>query len=145
MSCFDQNIRSKVHYLEVIRLHRLGLQVGFDLVFYLYTGILSWQSIVQTAKRGVSKHDYTAVHGILPILRYLLAVEKDFDETLQVYVKLLQLSPQQQNFVSLCFGFMVNPMNEASIQIDEIVLEIITGIYDTPLSPCQQTDFCFFV
>lgn len=47
---------------------------------------LSPQSIVQTAKRGVSKHDYTAVHGILPILRYLLSVEKDFDEILQVSI-----------------------------------------------------------
>ncbi|PIK53944.1 putative exocyst complex component 7 [Apostichopus japonicus] len=49
----------------------------------LETVLRMGDSIVQTAKRGVSKHDYTAVHGILPILRYLLAVEKDFDETLQ--------------------------------------------------------------
>lgn len=49
----------------------------------LETVIRMGDSIVQTAKRGVSKHDYTAVHGILPILRYLLSVEKDFDEILQ--------------------------------------------------------------
>lgn len=52
------------------------------------------KNIVQTARRGVHKHDYTAVHGILPVLRYLLSVEKDFDKTLEVSIEnILSVSP----------------------------------------------------
>ncbi|XP_072167863.1 exocyst complex component 7-like [Diadema setosum] len=41
------------------------------------------EAIISAAKRAIAKHDYTAVLSIFPVLKHLLAVKPDFDETLQ--------------------------------------------------------------
>ncbi|KAJ8037144.1 Exocyst complex component 7 [Holothuria leucospilota] len=93
-------------------------------------------NIVQTARRGVHKHDYTAVHGILPVLRYLLSVEKDFDKTLEVTTggvrgKLPQLISALGNVGAKAldefFDFVKNDSDKANLPKDGTVHELTSN------------------
>ncbi|XP_070580282.1 exocyst complex component 7-like isoform X2 [Ptychodera flava] len=53
------------------------IQPGFDSV------IQDGEGIVQSVKKSIMKHDYTAVLPLLPILKHLQSIKPEFDDTLQ--------------------------------------------------------------